>query len=214
VTLHKGEIMKSIVERRGVVEFPENTGERIYMFPIEGRLPSRYARWQRTVDQMLDGIDAPGPVYLMVDQGIVNAGQSQRRPGLHVDGNWVDPVRCHGHQPTPPSHHHPAPTPTPRHIHAARWDHPAPQWKQGAYRPEAIVLASDVTGCIAYEGQFDAAIDAQGACAADVSTLRAVELLAGIAWVGNVTMLHEATPMQKRTPRTIVRLNVPGWEPA
>jgi hypothetical protein len=188
--------MKSIVEKRGRVEFPEHTGERIYMLPVRGRLPTQYRRWQDTVDQMLDGISPPVGVYLMVDQGEVSAGQSQRRPGLHVDGNWIAELGRHGHR------------------HASRWDHPRPGFKHHAYTPEAIILATDVIGCRSYVGDFQADIGRGGECDdADTSGMHHFDLEPFRAWAGNVTMLHEALPMPHATKRTVVRLNVPGWEP-
>jgi hypothetical protein len=187
--------MRSTVEKRSRVEFPENTGERIYMLPVRGRLPSQYARWQNTVDQMLEGISPPVGVYLMVDQGEVRCGESLRRPGLHVDGNWIAEFGRHGH------------------MHASRWDHPRPGFKHHSYTPEAIILATDVLGCRSYVGDFDAVIGSGGECEADTSRMHAVDLEPFCAWTGNVTMLHESIPMQRATKRTVVRLNVPGWEP-
>lgn len=94
---HHLPIYESRLKRLGKVSFPEWTGERVYMVPFRPAygLPAKLARWQPTVDQMLQGIDAPGDVYLMVDQSVVKAGEPQRRPGVHIDGNWV-PGDSHG----------------------------------------------------------------------------------------------------------------------
>lgn len=119
---------KSIVQRRGPVTFPEFTGERIYMheFRKSTGLPPEYARWRDTVEQMLTGIDTDGPIYLMVDQGVVAPGQTHRRPGVHIDGYWNPAMLAHGftggwgssyvppsHGYTPPSHGYIPPSPTP-----------------------------------------------------------------------------------------------------
>lgn len=77
------------------VVFPEFTGERIYMQPLiktasEVLLPSNLARWVPTVSAMLEGIETKQIMYLMVDQSEVVAGNSHRRSGAHIDGNWVD----------------------------------------------------------------------------------------------------------------------------
>jgi hypothetical protein len=190
--------MKSEVQRMGAVSFPEHTGERIYMVPFVRQLPRELSRWQPTVDQMLYGLRGEGPCYLMVDQNTVRAGASHRRPGLHVDGNWVEPLRCHGNPPG--------------HVHArGRWDNPKPYWNHFEYAPETIVLAADVIGAVAYAGEFEADIGPGGEVETDLLGMRAVPLEAGIAWAGNVTMLHESIPLAAETRRTVVRINAPGY---
>src|SRR5512144_898315 len=96
--------MLSSVQQRGAVRFPEFIGERVYMREFNPRngLPKDLARWQGTVDAMLDGVDAPGSVFIMIDQGEVKAGQFHRRPGVHVDGYWIPAIHAHG-EPRP--HH-------------------------------------------------------------------------------------------------------------
>jgi hypothetical protein len=184
--------MQSTVEQRGRVDFPEHTGERVYMLPVRGQLPSQYSRWQHTVDQMLDGITPTHGYYLMVDQGEVRAGDSLRRPGLHVDGNWIAELGRHGHR------------------HASRWDHPRPGFKHHTYTPEAIILATDVLGCRSYVGEFETDIGPGGECdAVNTAGMHHVDLEPFRSWVGNVTMLHEALPMPSAVKRTVVRLNVP-----
>jgi hypothetical protein len=137
-------MMLSTTNQGGRVLFPENTGERVYMqeFRKADGLPTNLKRWQDTVDQMLDGIDANGPIFLMVDQGYVRAGGTLRRPGLHVDGYWHPAIQAHGgggHGSTPSR---PAHSPYPGHT------------GYGSSR-ELIMLASDVMGCKVYIGEFE-----------------------------------------------------------
>lgn len=192
--------MLSVVEKRSAVKFPEHLGERIYMLPVAGRLPQRFARWQDTVDQMLDGITPPSDVYLMVDQGVVQEGATLRRPGKHIDGNWLAAQNRHGGG---------------GHVHTGRWDNPGNGWKHAsAYAPEAIILATDVLGARAYAGQFETDIGPGGECVnVDIAKMQAVDLTPFHAWAGNVTMVHESLPSVHSAKRTVVRLNVPGWEP-
>lgn len=195
--------MWSIAEKRQAVSFPEFLGERVYMREFRKRdgLPSDLKRWQKTVDAMLDGIDVDGPIYLMVDQGIVRSGNTHRRPGLHIDGYWNPGVFAHGGR--PPGHGH-VPTPDrPRHIHAMDW------------HPEALILASDVSACRAMVGQFEGVPADGGDCShIDVSGMDEIRFQSGYAYAGNVTMLHESMPIPYDCARTLVRLNVPGWSPA
>lgn len=159
-------------------------------FKKEG-LPLSMARWQPTVDAMLKDIDSDGPIYLMVDQKIVQAGVTHRRPNLHIDGYWCEQQRRHKGDGS--------------HItNLCRFD-----------APEGLILASDVEASRALIGTWVGGAGDGGDCShIDVSHLREVRLEAGYVWAGNVTNLHESLPVVATGPRTLVRLNVPGWTPA
>ena len=179
-----GRVLKSKLAMIGPVPFPDFTGERVYMLPfiqIEG-LPPALSRWQPTVDAMLTGIlcPPPGKIYLMIDQGRVTAGQTQRRPGPHIDGNWIEDLSTADHA-------------TGRAMY-----------------PETLILASNVEGCQAWTGAYFDKIGKGGDCTAvDTSHMRLVRMKAGIAYAGNVTMIHESIPIPHDCERTLVRLNVP-----
>lgn len=145
-------------------------------------LPERLSRWQPTVNAMLRGIIAapPGKLYLMIDQGRVTAGHTQRRPGRHIDGNWVEDMSIADHASG-----------------------------KGMY-PETLVLASNVEGCCAWVGAYFDKIGKGGDCTAvDVSHMRRIILKANTAYAGNVTMIHESIPILLNCERTLVRINVP-----
>ena len=220
----------SNVQQRGRVPFPAFTGERIYMreFTKAAGLPSALARWQDTVDAMLDGVDTSGPIFLMVDQAPVKVATTHRRPGLHVDGYWHPALQAHGgggghsSRPAEPvgGHRHNSgghrgtPTPTTPPVpdvggHRGR--------RSGHFHAgddaEALILASDVLGCAAYVGEFDGKPASGGDCShIDAGGLLRVDMEPGRAWAGHtLTMLHEALPVRRGCLRTVVRLNVKGW---
>lgn len=178
----------SNVQRMGHVPFPAFLGERVYMheFTKAQGLPRHLWRWQPTVDAMLAGIDAPRSIFLMIDQSPVQAGQAQRRPGVHVDGVWNPAIYAHGHGGG-------------RHAHSGEV-------------VETLVLASDVLGCAAYVGDFEDEIGDDGDCShIDVSGMERVLLKPGFAWAGpTLAMLHESVPVRDTCRRTLVRLNVQG----
>lgn len=99
--------MQSIIQEMGNVRFPTFTGERVYMEPVfrDKALPEHLTRWQETFDDMMADVDVDGPVYLMIDQKIVKAGNTHRRGGLHIDGFWVPGgellARCGGYDTGP-----------------------------------------------------------------------------------------------------------------
>lgn len=185
----------SFVEQRGRVPFPSFTGERIYMreFSRAQGLPENLARWQSTIDAMLLGVDVDSntPIFLMIDQAAVKAGESHRRTGVHVDGYWHPNACDHGHSPAPRCAN------------------------QGGYEAEGLIIASNMLGCAAYVGQWSGKAGSGGDCSAiDTKGMARVDLTPGLAWAGHTrTMLHESLPIAHDCLRTVVRLNVPSWTP-
>lgn len=212
----------SIVEKRGSVAFPEFLGERIYMrefFQSEG-LPADLSRWQSVVDDMLKGIKTKQPIYLMVDQTYVKQGQPQRRPGMHVDGYWVvgdhtggghRGISAHGghrggHIGFNPKH-------SSSHRGHTRHSGGKTGWESVDFSaPEAIILASNISACVGYMGQYDEKMIGHGGDASRVNAdLDRIVLESNRVYAGNVGFLHESLPVQTDCFRTLVRLNVPGW---
>lgn len=214
--------MRSIshVIEMGKVQFPAFLAERVYMreFRLETGLPSDLKRWQPTIDQMLAGVDTDGPIYLMVDQGHVRANTSHRRPGAHVDGYWIAGHQRHGGGHSMSAHGGSGHGSQPRPSHQGSPKHGASasgSWVDCDFSmPEATILASDVSASRAFVGEFYGAPGEGGDCSLlDLSQLAEVRLQAGVAYAGNVTMIHESLPVACDTVRTLVRLTVPGWEP-
>jgi hypothetical protein len=205
-------MLVSEVTARGTVPFPEHTGERIYMVPFTKKagVPAFMSRWQRTVDAMLDGVDAPGEIFIMVDQKIVRANSTHRRPGMHIDGWWIPSGKphpgldlkvlsdagIHG---------------TGRHVTQSLAGHGHRIDKGEGWPDEALFLASDVVGCRALVGLFEGEPGKGGDCThLDLSGGKEVVFEANRAYSGNVTMLHESMVLPADSLRTVVRLNVPG----
>lgn len=189
----------SVVQQRGAVPFATHINERVYMqeFYKHAPLPTNLHRWAKTLDAMLDGVDTDGPMYLMIDQGVVRAGTSQRRPGVHIDGYWVPSIQAHGGG-----------------RHEGRWDNGGGWNTAGFVEKEGILLASSVQAAQAFSGDFAGQPGEGGDCShIDIGHLSPTTMLAGSVYAGNVTMLHESLPVAFDTLRTLVRINVPGWHP-
>lgn len=200
-------MLQSIVQQRGSVSFPVNTGERVYMREIRKAvpLPAHLQRWQSTIDAMLHGVDTDGPIYLMIDQGTVKANQSQRRPGLHIDGYWIPSLQAWGGGGSEGQWKSAGGHDSGGGGHRISCD----DWKD-----EAIILASDISASRAMAGFFNGLPGDGGDCShIDVSNMDSIRLQANTCYAGNVLMLHESLPVDQDCTRTLVRLNVPGWTP-
>ena len=191
---------KSKVKELNKVDFPEFIGERVYMqkfFKDEG-LPSHLERWQKTVDQMLLNIDTKdNPIFIMIDQGIIQPNTSHRRPGPHIDGYWVEELKAHGGS----GGHR-------MHLNN-KWQVPNPWNHVNLTVPESIVLASDIMGCKGYLGDWDGVLGEGGDCSTiDLSGLAEMHLKADTAYQGNIGFIHESIPLPEQTQRTLVRLSI------
>ena len=216
---------RSIIETRGDVSFPGWEGTRVYMRPFlkADGLPQDLSRWQPTVDAMLDGIDTDQPVYIMIDETEVEAGQTQRRPGLHIDGYWDPGITAYGSHRAIASGHRQAPR-----RHEAAPARPARHrsippghssgsmlWKDADFvAPEAIILASSISAAEGYLGTYEGPIGEMGDCAhIDISDMEVLRMESGRVYAGNVNCLHQSLPVEIVCRRSLVRLNVPGWTP-
>lgn len=193
--------MQSIIQERAVVTFPEYLGERVYMKPFFQRdgLPFDLARWQPTVDAMLYGVDTEAPIYLMIDQSPVKANQSQRRPGVHIDGYWEPNAKGDWND------------------QGGRWNDigahsiPGTHITDAPFMEEAILLASTISGCKGYLGEWQGIVGKGGNCShINLSQLDELQFTPNRCYAGNVTALHESIPIAYDCLRTLVRLSVPG----
>lgn len=213
----EGAMFQSMMREVGPVSFPAFASERHYMVPFmqsEG-LPPQLSHWQKTVDQMLDGIETDQPIYFMADQAFIEAGRPHRRPGVHVDGYWCPSMGRHGHLGCHGGGHRGGHLPAPSrhrgyggHILA----HTPNGWEAVDFSfPEALLLASDVEASRAFVGEYKGYIGEGGDCSTiNTEGLEAIPLKSNRAYCGTVATLHESLPVSVDTQRTLVRLNCPG----
>lgn len=189
-------IRSRVRQSPGRVPFPAYAAERVYMheFTKAAGLPPSMSRWQDTVDAMLGGVSAPGPVYLMIDQSKVDAASVHRRPGVHIDGCWNAPKQQWEDEPKWNT------------VGASGHGH---DWSL-RHGSDLLVLASDVLGCAGYAGVAIGSPGAGGDCShIDLSAMQRIEFEPGRAYSGDaLTMMHESIPLSRRALRTVVRLNV------
>lgn len=188
--------MLSSITQLNKITFPEFRHERVYMtrFTKQSGLPSHLSRWQTTVDQMLINVENDNkPIFIMIDQSFVESGTPQRRPGIHIDGVWIESTQSHG-------------TGTGRHKII---DVPPEESTQ------SLILAADIEGCAVYEGDYDWRPGEGGDFShIELNNLNKRILDSHTAWAGNaMTTLHESLPLKQNSLRTLVRLNVTNWLP-
>ncbi|MEB3330794.1 MAG: hypothetical protein VKQ33_16335, partial [Candidatus Sericytochromatia bacterium] len=89
-------MFKSDLKHLGTVQLPAFSGTRIMMMPFlledGSSIPADLFPWREFVGQLTKKAGAPeqGVAYLTIDEALIQAGETQRRPGLHVDGIGPD----------------------------------------------------------------------------------------------------------------------------
>lgn len=130
-----------------------------------------------------------GLAHMTVDEKIITAGMSQRRPKPHVDGCFVPAIGKWGHEP------------------GGGWLHGCNNVGTKLGRMPIIVAAS-VAGCRAWIGQFDAEPKNDG----DLSHLQLDEgevLKPGIGYLLSADCVHESMIMDQDVRRTFLRIALP-----
>lgn len=127
-----------------------------------------------------------GKAYMTVDEKIVLAGQSQRRPKPHVDGLYLE--------------------------HYRDWRHGGGGWNHSCNAVPmdrmSVIVASSATGCKAWRGDFDGIPREDG----DLSHLCLGEgevLSPHIGYILSPDCVHESLAMTEDTRRTFLRIALP-----
>lgn len=130
-----------------------------------------------------------GQAHMTVDEKIVKAGMSQRRPKPHVDGIFLPQQMSWGHT-------------------GGGWNHGCNNVATGEPRRMAVIVAASKVGCRAWRGQFDAEPANDG----DLSHLQlgTGEILnANIGYLLSPDCVHESIIQPHDVQRTFLRIALP-----
>lgn len=161
------------------------------MMPIEigAALPPDLTSW----DEAIQGLAALVPEhrgkvgYLTIDEKLVQANETHRRPGLHVDGVYRG--------------------------QAGAWGGGGGPW---ASQSNGMLLVASEPGCVAYNQRFEGEAGPEGECEhlrsqchrATRTMLRAET----VYWM-NATCVHESLPQRAPVRRQLIRLSLPSTAP-
>lgn len=175
--------------------FPDFTGLRIMMMPFHvddphGSLPPRVRAYADLIDYVTtDGGHKPpaGVGYLTIDEAELRAGETHRRPGLHVDGVGEDGT-----------------------VGAA------PYGGGGGYASAGMVLMANALGCVGWAGDFEGAPGPDGDCAHLAPQCLGREAIffepLRAYWCGPLAV-HQAVPVQRACRRQFLRVSMPSKAP-
>jgi hypothetical protein len=128
---------------------------------------------------------------MTVDEKVVPAGMSQRRPKPHVDGCFMPEAMSWGHDGT-------------------RWLHYCNDVGAGPVARMAVIVAASVAGCRAWRGTFDGAPKSDGDLTHIADQLHDGEVLAANAgYLLSPDCIHESMTFERDTRRTFLRIALP-----
>ena len=184
-------VLHSDYRRLGAVAFPTYSGIQKYMQEIDLSnitLPDELAGYLPTVKKMCAAHKATvGKAFVTIDEKVVKAGMSQRRPGPHVDGCFIPDLNYWGH--------------------GGGWNHtcnnlPIPRM--------SVVVAASVVGCRVWRGTFKGEPQNDGDLSHIREQLDEGELVpAGVGFQLSPDCVHESLPLNTDTQRQFLRIALP-----
>lgn len=193
-------MIQSNIRPVGQLSLPAFAGMQVYMHPIlvgeRVTLPEGAEGFEEVVEKMLamHSIPAGEKIFVTVDQSRVKAGKSHRRPGAHVDGNfifdwtggWLTGVD--GRVLSPENHQ-----------------------LQYCNPMGGLLIVSDLMACRAWLGEFAGVPNQGGDCShltEDLERNESFLLEPNQVYVGNSTCVHESLPVDQDVERTLVRITL------
>lgn len=175
----------------GAVEAPSfNQQQRVYMHPVTQTLPDAIKRWAGAIAKALSFAPMEGG-WITLDEKHIKAGETHRRAGAHVDGNF----------------------------YGAAWG--SGRWQRNDHTGGLFLLANAEGSCAytgeidaeptpwLNEGSPDSASDGGDCQHMDLSGLTCHRLLPNILYWMNSGGIHESLPLVSDTDRSLLRITLP-----
>lgn len=204
--------MKSKSKKVKKLVVPTYTSDKkLTMLPIDlaggNILPDEFKKYLPLVKQMIAASPIKeGIAYLTIDEKLINAGETQRRGGPHIDGNFL-PLEQMG---------------TGGWGARSRLD-----WKVGGdgrtltsaqhkqsytKRTGGMLIVSNFSLCKGWNGDFKGTVGEGGNCVTMTNQLKKNKgfmLKPNVLYVANSQFIHESLPTKETIKRVMVRITLP-----
>jgi hypothetical protein len=135
-----------------------------------------------------------GLAHMTVDEKVVAAGMSQRRPKPHVDGCFVPAMNRWGGT-------------------TGQWNHYCNDVGASKIGRMPVIVAASVAGCRVWSGRFEGRPAKDGDLSHIMEQLGAGKVLpAGVGFWLSPDCVHESMVFDKPTQRTFLRIALPAHE--
>lgn len=174
------------------VKLPPFKARQKYMHSFDLASPVMAEGYEDYLQPVSDLCEAAGAIrgvaHMTVDEKIIEAGMSQRRPGPHVDGCYYPSLGHWGGG-------------------GGGWNH---YCNNVPLRRMPIIVAATVAGCLAWSGEFDAIPTDSGDLSHAADLLGEPELIpANCGYLLSPDCIHESIRFDQPTQRTFLRIALP-----
>lgn len=196
-------MFKSLIKSVGAVEFPSFQDTQLYMYEIDiedPKLPKAYEEFNNALKSMMNHSPIKqGKAFVTIDSRHVIKGTTHRRPGPHVDGNFIFDWANGG----------------------------GGGWLTGTkgrqlkledhllqYHNEkgGTLISSSFSACKAWRGDVDGIPKQGGDCSHLILPDDSFILNPNEVYLMNSTCVHESLPLDKSVNRTLMRITLPPTE--
>lgn len=182
------ETLESDYRELRAICFPAFRGRQKYMHSFNTRDPHMPSGYEEYLPPVMQLFRASGfgdrAVHVTVDEKLIQPGQSQRRPGPHVDGCFMPQAMSWGN--------------------GGGWNHNC-NIIPGGLKRMAIIVAASVAGCRAWRGTFSGGPKDDGDCS-HIVTGRGEILPANMGYLLSPDCIHESMPFTEPTERQFLRI--------
>ena len=191
--------MISIVQKMGSIELPlvqtEDSMIPFDMATLKG-LPKEYVK---LVETMIEGINYKvGEAYFTIHGKVLKSSETLRRGGPHTDGNYEPLIMSFGQgggNGWKIGENGPA---IDSSLHARQYLTPN----------GGIIIASNHSSCLSWEGEFRGTPDVGGDCS-KIKLSEPSLLTSNEVYYGNNHFIHESMPVSEDVHRVMARITLP-----
>lgn len=172
----------------GNIKFPKYNGRQHYMATTQGNspsLPKHIREYEPIVKSLCERIGYKGVVHITVDEKQLLAGETQRKPHPHIDGRFMRDAE--GNE-----------------GWGSGWNH---YCNEIPFERMSIAVASSVSRCKVFHGEFVGQPKSQGDCSHLSDQLGDGIIIPKNQWhLLSPDCVHESLPMEVDCKRSFIRV--------
>lgn len=194
--------MRSAIQHVSHVEFPKFKARQCYMAGMSLATLDKQGLGDYTdvIRTMMAAVDIRGTerFFVTIDEQHLQPGQTQRRGGAHIDGNWIEPAGARFNKDW-------VNTPA-LHVDTL------PRWITNGDNIGGMLVAASEAASVAWKGVVEGAPGEGGDCEHlrdQLAQLQVVPMLHNRVYLANSTCIHESLPVQRPVKRQLIRITLP-----
>ncbi len=171
----------------------------LYMYEIDSNekinLPNNFKSYENAIKNIVSSVNIKeGKFYVTIDTKVVKSGRTHRRPGKHVDGNYIFAWGGGGGWLVGKDG---------KYLNEKQHEMQYCNNKKGA----TLIISSEI-GCKAYKGVFKGK-PLQGGNCEHINTDEGFLLKENTLYLMNSTCIHESIKINETKKRVLIRITLP-----